>query len=183
MRQRELSKIRLSSSIKDGLLQAVLFFMWQPTMHIQQMSDSSIAHITGSCLCGQIRFVIHGELAGIQICHCSQCRKAQGGPLATNIPVKQAQIEWVAGQDQLGYFESSPGKLRAFCSQCGSPVYSQRSGLPDVLRIRAGLLDEPVSTALASQQHVASRAAWWPVPDDGLPRHEEAIAPAPKQAF
>ena len=156
--------------------------MWQPTMHIQQMSDSAMTSTTGSCLCGQVRFVIHGELGGIQVCYCSQCRKAQGGPLATNIPVRQAQIEWVAGLDYLRNFESSPGKLRAFCSQCGSPVYSQRSSLPDVLRIRAGLLDEPVKTALTSHQHVASRAAWWPVPDDGLPRHEEAIAPAPKQA-
>ena len=73
-------------------------------MHIQQKSDSAMTSTTGSCLCGQVRFVIHGELGGIQVCYCSQCRKAQGGPLATNIPVRQAQIEWVAGLDQLRHF-------------------------------------------------------------------------------
>ncbi|MDR0216503.1 MAG: GFA family protein [Comamonas sp.] len=151
-------------------------------MHIHQTSESSTAITTGSCLCGQVRFAIHGELAGIQVCHCSQCRKAQGGPLATNIPVNQEQIRWIAGRDQLRHFESSPGKLRAFCPQCGSPVYSQRSSLAGVLRIRAGLLDEQVRTSLDSHQYVASHASWWPVPDDGLPRHEEAIVPASAQA-
>lgn len=150
-------------------------------MRIHQIPEDSTAVTTGSCLCGQVRFEIHGELAGIQICHCSQCRKAQGGPLATNIPVRQEQIRWIAGRDQLRHFESSPGKLRAFCPRCGSPVYSLRSSLAGVLRIRAGLLDEPSRASLASHQHVASRASWWPLPEDGLPRHEEAMAQASTQ--
>ena len=151
-------------------------------MHIHQIPEDSAATTTGSCLCGQVRFAIHGELAGIQACHCSQCRKAQGGPLATNIPVRQEQIRWLSGHDQLRHFESSPGKLRAFCPQCGSPVYSQRSSLAGVLRIRAGLLDEPAGTSLSSHQYVASRASWWPLLEDGLPRYNDAMPPASTQA-
>ncbi|WP_290537184.1 hypothetical protein [Alcanivorax sp.] len=40
---------------------------------------------TGSCLCGGVTFEIAGELAPIQVCHCQQCRKAQGTALVTNI--------------------------------------------------------------------------------------------------
>ena len=36
----------------------------------------------GSCLCGRIRFEVAGELAGIQLCHCSQCRRANGAAFA-----------------------------------------------------------------------------------------------------
>ncbi len=129
---------------------------------------------TGSCLCGGVRFSIHGELAPIQICHCSQCRKAQGGPLATNVPVSANQLQWLAGQELLREFESSPGKVRAFCSVCGSPVYSQRGHQPDVLRIRAGLLDEPLDAPLAFHQHTASRARWWPETQDSLPQYDAA---------
>ena len=35
---------------------------------------------TGRCLCGGVRYTVSGDLAPIQICHCAQCRAAQGTP-------------------------------------------------------------------------------------------------------
>ncbi|MEY4764443.1 MAG: hypothetical protein RI907_1116 [Pseudomonadota bacterium] len=131
----------------------------------------------GACLCGGIRFHIDGPLQAIQVCHCSQCRQAQGGPVATNIPVDAHAVTFEQGQDLLQPFESSPGKIRAFCKVCGSPIYSQRAALPGVLRIRAGLLREPVAATLAFQAHTASRANWWPTLP-GLADHPEG-APDP----
>ncbi len=32
--------------------------------------------VSGSCLCGGVRFRIEGGLAPTQVCHCGQCRKA-----------------------------------------------------------------------------------------------------------
>jgi hypothetical protein len=46
---------------------------------------------TGSCLCGGVAYEIDGELEPIQVCHCSQCRKAQGTAIVTNIPVGVCQ--------------------------------------------------------------------------------------------
>jgi hypothetical protein len=131
---------------------------------------------TGSCLCGGVRFRIEGALQPVQVCHCTQCRKAQGGPLATNLPVARSSFELLAGADLLTAFESSPGKRRVFCRRCGSPVYSERDSLPDVLRLRAGLLDEPQALRLLAHFHTASRAAWWPI-DDDLPRYEGTYVP------
>ena len=147
------------------------------TSPVPSTTSAAEACHTGSCLCGGVRFAIHGELPPIQVCHCSQCRKAQGGPLATNLPVQTDALTWLAGQETLHEYESSPGKMRAFCQNCGSPVYSRRTAMPQVLRIRAGLLDEPLHTSLAFHQHVASRAQWWPTPDDALP-HYDAAKPA-----
>ena len=31
--------------------------------------------LTGSCLCGAIRFTVAGTLAEPGACHCTQCRK------------------------------------------------------------------------------------------------------------
>ncbi len=126
---------------------------------------------TGSCLCGGIKFRIHAELTPIQVCHCSQCRKAQGGPFATNIAVDQAAVEFVSGQALMRAYESSPGKRRHFCGTCGSPLFSERSALPGVLRIRAGLLDEPLGVGLDFHAFMGSKSSWWPV-DEGLPQHE-----------
>ncbi|WP_022978069.1 GFA family protein [Nevskia ramosa] len=121
---------------------------------------------TGSCLCGGIRFRIDAVLAPIQVCHCSQCRKAQGGPFATNTPVSEAAFQLLAGAELLTSFESSPGKQRFFCRRCGSPIYSSKASLPGVLRIRAGLLDEPLSVAIAAHFHTGSKAGWWPITDE-----------------
>lgn len=136
----------------------------------------SINH-QGSCRCGGISFNIQGPLAPIQVCHCSQCRQAQGGPVATNIPVEAAALEFSRGEELLQQYESSPGKIRAFCKVCGSPVYSKRESLLGVLRIRAGLLQEPVGTPLAFHAFTASKASWWPIAPgipafpEGAPQH------------
>ena len=34
---------------------------------------------SGSCLCGGVRYALHGDLGLVTLCHCRQCRKAQGG--------------------------------------------------------------------------------------------------------
>lgn len=125
---------------------------------------------TGGCLCGAVRFEISGELAPIEVCHCSQCRKAQGGPFATNIPVASAAFSLLRGEDALVHFRSSPDKRRVFCGRCGSPIYSARDSKPEVLRLRAGTLDEPLRTKPEGHYYMESSAAWWPL-DDTLPRH------------
>lgn len=48
--------------------------------------------ISGSCLCGEVTFEVSGELAPIQICHCTQYRKAQGRAFLTNTPVKEDDL-------------------------------------------------------------------------------------------
>lgn len=135
---------------------------------------------SGSCLCGGVTFRINAPLQPIQICHCTQCRKAQGTPLVTNTPVNEADFELLSGAGLLKLFESSPGKQRVFCSHCGSPVYSQNVRVPGVLRIRAGLIDEPVKATLAAHFHVASQCSWWPINDD-LPQFPTAFLPQDQQ--
>jgi len=127
---------------------------------------------TGSCCCRGIRYQISGELGAIQVCHCVECRKAQGGAFATNIPVHRSNFELLAGADLLKAFDSPTraGKSRYFCSRCGSPFYSQMDSDPDVLRLRAGTLDEPVDLQIALHQFVSEKASWWEICDD-LPRY------------
>ncbi len=126
----------------------------------------------GGCLCGAIRYRIEGELASIEICHCSQCRRAQGTPFATNIPVRSDRFSLVQGAESLKVYASSPGKERLFCAHCGSPVISRRAGVPDWVRVRAGTLDAPVQARPRAHFHIASKADWWEI-HDGLPQYAE----------
>lgn len=126
---------------------------------------------SGSCLCGGVQYQISGELEPIQICHCRECRKAQGTPFVTNIPVASKDFTLCAGEELLQPYESSPGKQRVFCRVCGAPVYSQRATDPGVLRIRAGTLNEDLPVRPAFHIFVADKANWWSIGDD-LPQHD-----------
>ncbi len=126
---------------------------------------------TGSCLCGGVQFRILGALEPIQVCHCMQCRKAQGTAVGTNVPVDIHQFSLERGADLLTAFESSPGKQRVFCKVCGSPVYSKRDALPETLRVRVGLINEDVDPGLQAHYYAADKAHWWPV-CGGAPQFE-----------
>ena len=126
---------------------------------------------TGSCLCGAVRFQISGDLAPIQLCHCADCRKAQGSAFGANIPTAAADLRFVSGEAALRAYESSPGKERVFCATCGSPILSRLTATPGTVRLRAGTLDAPTGARLGFHFHTASKADWWEIADDGLPRY------------
>jgi hypothetical protein len=135
---------------------------------------------TGKCLCGGVEFQIDGELAPIQVCYCKQCQRAQGTALATNIPVATKAFRLLKGSELIRGFESSPGKQRCFCERCGSPIYSKRDSLPDVVRIRAGLIGGELPTQLLAHFHVAAKSNWWSIRDD-LPQYAEGYTPLKPQ--
>jgi hypothetical protein len=124
----------------------------------------------GSCLCGAIRFEITGALGPIVMCHCGQCRKAQGGAFAVNAVVPVEDFTIVAGRDKLAAYESSPGKLRHFCRDCGSPIISTRTSAPGVVRVRIGTIDSLIDAGPRAHIFVASKAAWDAISDD-LPQY------------
>jgi hypothetical protein len=133
---------------------------------------------TGSCLCGGVTFSVTAGLEPIQVCHCLQCRKAQGGPFVAVIPVATETFHLLGGEHLLKVYTASPGKERVFCSHCGSPIYSRRQSLPGVLRVRAGLFNEPLPVAPAWHAYTGSKCNWWPI-QDGLPQYLEGyVAPA-----
>jgi hypothetical protein len=88
--------------------------------------------IEGGCLCGGVRFRISGKLGPAGFCHCKQCQRASGSAFAANAPVRARYFALAAGEELVSEYESSPGKYRAFCRRCGSPVYSRRDSEPEL---------------------------------------------------
>ncbi|MCH8505002.1 MAG: GFA family protein [Ectothiorhodospiraceae bacterium] len=127
-----------------------------------------------------MRFEVDGELEPIQVCHCSQCRKAQGTPIATNMTVDETAFRLLQRDELLSAYEASPGKRRVFCGRCGSPVYSCRDSLPGKLRLRVGLLNEPLPVRPVAHFYVGSGANWWSITDD-LPQFQAAYEPPKKE--
>ena len=98
--------------------------------------------IKGSCLCEEVKYEYKGKIMEVAICHCNQCKRAQGTPFATNTPIDINRFSFTQGSEFVKEFFSSSNKSRAFCSKCGSPLYSQRKDMPNVIRLRLGTVTE-----------------------------------------
>ena len=122
-----------------------------------------------------MRFEISGEIGSPSLCHCSLCRHASGSAFAVNAGVASAAFRVTAGPDLIREYESSPGHFRAFCSRCGSPLYSRMHAHPDFRRIRLGSLDQDPGVRPLLHVWVGSKAPWFTI-TDALPQLERGDA-------
>ena len=129
--------------------------------------------ITGSCLCGSIKFEVQPPFEAFRYCHCSRCRKASGSAHAANAFVPQAQFQWLAGEALVKRFDLPEAKRFAvwFCPQCGTRVPHQVKSTENML-IPAGVLDGDPGVRPENSIFWKSRAAWY-VPPQEMPKFDE----------
>lgn len=121
--------------------------------------------IKGSCLCGRVRYTYKGEITEIAMCHCSQCRKVQGGAFATNSPLDADKLVF-DGVEFIKEYQTNENKVRAFCAECGSPLYSARADRPEVKRLRIGSVETPFTCENKYHIYASSKATWHEITDD-----------------
>jgi hypothetical protein len=122
--------------------------------------------LEGRCLCGGIEYEINGEVGPIDYCHCSYCRRASGSAFAANATISAAAFALRSGDALLREYESTPGKFRSFCSNCGSPIYARVPAVPEILRIRVGTLSSDPLSRPSGHYDVESKASWFTIADD-----------------
>lgn len=129
--------------------------------------------LTGSCLCGRVRYEAEGPVSAVARCHCVQCRKASGAEFATNGAVAAKSFRILAGGELIGAYEWSPGNARHFCQGCGSPLFARSVEQPDYVRLRLGTLDDGTDAVRGPQCHVfvSEKPAWSEI-CDALPQFE-----------
>jgi hypothetical protein len=123
--------------------------------------------LTGSCACGRVRYEIQGRLRGpVTYCHCWRCRKHSGSSFGTTAGLDAAALVFVAGEDLLRHWQSSPGVKRFFAGCCGSPIFKRDDASPEVLGFRLGTLDGDPSMKAEMHFCVGSKAPWVEIADE-----------------
>ena len=84
---------------------------------------------SGKCLCGNVSFTYHSDPIMFLICHCTDCQKSTGSPLASIIIVPESdfKIEGLTGS-----YECEAKVTRSFCKNCGSQVFSRIESAPGI---------------------------------------------------
>jgi len=78
------------------------------------------------------------------------------------------------GENELRGWAPEGGREKVFCGRCGSALFSREPGSADNTGVRLGAVDGDPGIRPMSRQFVAYAACWEDVPDDGLPRYDEA---------
>jgi hypothetical protein len=131
-----------------------------------------VNHITlsGSCLCGAVKYEVAGEAQRFYHCHCSRCRKATGTGHASNLFLQPAVLSWLSGQEHIRQFKV-PEAVRfgnQFCAICGGRL--PRQPQEDTVVIPAGSLDGETPIRPQARIFTDSRANW-SCSGDGIPTY------------
>ena len=75
--------------------------------------------LTGGCQCGSVRWRVEDAPTGVELCHCSMCRRAVGNIHMASVSVPKAAVAWTGTPAS---YASSPIATRGFCATCGTPI-------------------------------------------------------------
>ena len=128
----------------------------------------------GKCLCEGVQFSVIGSFGEVRYCHCSQCRRVTGSAFSANAKISIESWRINSGEALIREYENKPGIYRAFCSICGTPVYSKLQSDPQNIRVRLGSFETVKEVDITGHVWVSSKAPWYSI-EGNLPCYMEAI--------
>lgn len=126
-------------------------------------------HVTGSCLCGGVKYSVAEFIRPVVACHCNQCRKTSGHFVAAT-KARNSDLTMIS-DETLTWFRSSEAAERGFCNRCGSSLF-WRPVDGETTSIMAGTLDAPTGLKLAFHIFKGHAGDYYDF-NDGLPAYEE----------
>lgn len=127
----------------------------------------------GGCMCGAIRYKASGEPLGSGYCHCKSCRHHTGAPLVAYAVFTAKQVEWIPKAP--ASYESSPGKFRSFCRNCGTSLTWEGTHKGEkLIELHVGTLDNPEEFSPNEHTHFSERIDWLELKDN-LPKFHASI--------
>jgi hypothetical protein len=128
---------------------------------------------TGNCLCGGVRFEVTEEPTGAGYCHCTRCQRRTGTAASPQARIVPGSLRLLAGEELVRTYTPGDGWPKAFCSVCGSALWSVNPETGEVGSVRLGLFDPGHGIRPQWRTFVDYACAWEPIPEDGLERYAE----------
>lgn len=115
----------------------------------------------GSCICGQVSFIVDGDLNPAIACHCQQCRKGSGHYVVATAASRDAIS--VAGE--VRWYAYKPGILRGFCATCGSQLFWNNEK-DNTLSIMMAALDTPTGLTIEGHIYTDEKGDYYDIPPE-----------------
>ena len=137
--------------------------------------SSSEPTLTGGCGCGLVRFEIDAPLVAAAYCHCTRCQHRTGTAAQASARLVPGSLKLLSGEESLRSWNAGSGLEKVFCGECGSAVFARDPDDGAVSIVRLGAIDGDPGVRPIARQFVAYAPPWETIPDDGLPRFDEAL--------
>lgn len=100
--------------------------------------------LRGRCYCGDVRYEVSGDPVLRLQCHCRECQYVSGGSPNVTIGMPAATFRYTQGEPAAFTRDDLPQPVtREFCGRCGTQLLSKAPGLPGVMLLKVGTLDDP----------------------------------------
>lgn len=97
-----------------------------------------------TCGCGQLTAICTGDAVRISMCHCIACQRRTGAAFAINSRFPRDRVRIEGRSSAFARLaESGNGVTQHFCQDCGTTVYWDLAGFPDVTAVASGLFGDP----------------------------------------
>ena len=100
--------------------------------------------IDGGCYCGALRFSSTGDPAFKGQCHCRECQYFSGGQPNVVMAFPEATFTYTKGKPKSFRRKDLETPVsREFCADCGTQILARGAGLPGMVILKVGTLDDP----------------------------------------
>ena len=99
--------------------------------------------IDGGCYCGALRFSSTGDPMFKAQCHCRECQYFSGGHPNAVMALPEGTFSYTKGKPKT--FKRSDLATpvnREFCAECGTQILARAPGLPGMVILKVGTLDD-----------------------------------------
>ncbi|RKK06635.1 hypothetical protein BFJ68_g17620 [Fusarium oxysporum] len=135
---------------------------------------------TGQCACGNVKYVANVENGAKAICHCLVCQKRTASAFSVNLMIPKETFKITQGTTKSFAHTADSGKQyhNHFCGDCGCTLYGVPEAFPDLVSIKAGSLDDPLTNLgkMDAEAYVKRRRDYI-VPFEGVNQVEGMIEP------
>jgi hypothetical protein len=126
-----------------------------------QQGRQTMSEISGSCLCGKIRFTANAEPGFVGVCHCRNCQRNSGSAFAVVLGFPAGAV---STQGELKTYidtgESGKSVFRQFFPDCGSSISSEAEVMPGMIMLKAGSMDDSSVVKPVMQIYCDSAQPW-----------------------
>jgi hypothetical protein len=140
------------------------------TREVTMTGGTSVVRATGSCLCGAVRYEVHGPMRDVLFCHCRNCRRTHGH-VSAYTSCRREDFE-ITDDGGLKWYHTdldvTPNVQRGFCTGCGSSLFWDPQGY-EFVYISAGTLDAPTHIKAAGHVWTKEAGDYYEISDD-LPK-------------